>query len=109
MAKRKDLKENYTPNYFLAALGTGGLSVSFFMYLNFLIPHPNSEMIIADILFPMVTKADFISGLILIAFIGIIFFSYKYVDLLIWNIKECQKFKKLKLLKNLKTQMLKFL
>ena len=27
------LKEKYSPLYFLAALGAGGLSVSFFMYL----------------------------------------------------------------------------
>jgi len=102
MAKVKDLKENYTPIYFLAALGAGGLSVAFFMYLNFLIPHPDTAMITADILFPMVAKADFISGLVLIAFIGIIFFAYKHIDLLIWNIKEYQKFKKTQAFETLK-------
>lgn len=34
----------YHPSYWLAALGAGGLSVSFFMYLMWLLPHPDSPM-----------------------------------------------------------------
>lgn len=34
----------YRPLYFLSALGMGGLAVSVFMYLMFLIPHPNSPI-----------------------------------------------------------------
>ena len=30
----------YSPLYFLAALGAGGLMVTFFMYLMFWVPHP---------------------------------------------------------------------
>ncbi len=30
---------NYHPQYFLASLGSGGIAVTFFMYLNFLTKH----------------------------------------------------------------------
>ena len=30
----------YSPLYFLASLGAGGLAVTFFMYLMFWVPHP---------------------------------------------------------------------
>ena len=32
--------QNYSPLYFLASLGAGGLTVTFFMYLMFWVPHP---------------------------------------------------------------------
>ncbi len=32
--------DSYSPLYFLASLGAGGLSVTFFMYLMFWVPHP---------------------------------------------------------------------
>lgn len=34
----------YQPSYWLAALGAGGLSISFFMYLMWLVPHAGSPM-----------------------------------------------------------------
>ena len=93
MAKVTGLKEKYNPMYYLAALGAGGLTVSFFMYLNFLIPHPNTAMITADHLFALVAKANMISFLIILAFVGIVFFAYKHIELLIWNIKEYTLYK----------------
>jgi len=41
--KRIDTSE-YHPLYFLAALGAGGLTVSFFLYFLFLVPHPATPM-----------------------------------------------------------------
>ncbi len=35
---RKNLGEKYVPMYHLGALGSGGLAISFFLYLNFLLP-----------------------------------------------------------------------
>ena len=32
--------QSYSPLYFLASLGAGGLAVTFFMYLMFWVPHP---------------------------------------------------------------------
>jgi len=36
--------DSYNPLYFLASLGAGGLSVTFFMYLMFWIPHPGQPV-----------------------------------------------------------------
>ncbi|XPV54022.1 MAG: hypothetical protein ACNI3H_03075 [Halarcobacter ebronensis] len=38
------LREKFNPMCFLASLGSGGLSVSFFMYLMFLVPHKDTPM-----------------------------------------------------------------
>ena len=43
--------DHYVPTYFLASLGTGGLSVTFFMYLMFWVPHPGRPVpVFEDIL-----------------------------------------------------------
>jgi len=34
------MRDRYSPLYFLASLGAGGLSVTFFMFLMFWVPHP---------------------------------------------------------------------
>jgi len=51
---RKNLGEKYVPMYHLGALGSGGLAISFFLYLNFLLPH-ESGIISFDQLWPIVT------------------------------------------------------
>ena len=38
------MKPSYSPLYFLAALGNGGLAVSFFIYLMFMLPHPHTPI-----------------------------------------------------------------
>lgn len=86
--------ENYSPLYFLASLGSGGLSVSFFMYIMFLIPHPETPLITADKLFPMITAGTYRSVLILAVFAGILYFAYLHFRLLAWNIGEYNRFKK---------------
>jgi hypothetical protein len=35
---------NYSPLYFLASLGAGGLAVTFFMWLMFWVPHPEQPV-----------------------------------------------------------------
>lgn len=43
--------DHYVPTYFLASLGAGGLSVTFFMYLMFWVPHPGRPVpVFEDIL-----------------------------------------------------------
>lgn len=41
---RHHLGDKYSPTYFLAALGAGGAAVSFFMYLMFMTPHPDTPI-----------------------------------------------------------------
>ncbi|MGY6645736.1 MAG: TsoY family (seleno)protein [Salinarimonas sp.] len=77
----------YTPQYFLAALGAGGLAVSFFMYLLWMTPHtgapiPHFASLSAD--FAQAGLA--LQALMIVAIAGIAFFAVWHVRLLIWNL-----------------------
>jgi len=94
MPIRKNLGETYTPLYFLAALGNGGLAVTFFMFIMFMLPHkgtpiPVFENIVAGLQGPLWRQA-----LIIFSLTGIIWFALQHIRLLIWNIGEYLKFKK---------------
>lgn len=88
-----NLKSHYSPLYYLAALGAGGLAVSFFMYLNFLIPHPGLPMVTADVLIAHSSANPWHIPFILLAIMGIVYFAYQHIMLLIWNIREFNAFK----------------
>ncbi|MGD9499149.1 MAG: hypothetical protein AB7V33_01495, partial [Halothiobacillus sp.] len=51
----RDIGSKFTPLYFLASLGAGGLAVSFFIYLMFLLPHPNTAMVTFGDVWPILT------------------------------------------------------
>jgi hypothetical protein len=89
-----DTRPAYTPLYFLAALGSGGLSVSFFMFLMFLVPHKGFPIPTFDLILPQLIEWDFLSAIILFAIAGIVVFSFFFIKLLLWNIKEYLQFKK---------------
>lgn len=92
---RKNLGESYTPLYFLAALGNGGLVVTFFMYLQFMVPHEDYPIATFDAIYPYLTgSTPVISGLIIAAMIGILVFAVRHIWTLVWNIQEYRKFKK---------------
>ena len=92
---RHHLGKEYSPVYFLASLGNGGLAVSFFIYLMFTIPHPGTPMVTFDHIYPVLTAGNgFISALIVIALAGILYFAFRHYQMLFWNIKEYQLFKK---------------
>jgi hypothetical protein len=97
------LKENYSPMYFLAALGAGGLSLSFFMYLMFLVPHQGSPLATFEFVFPAILKGDWLSVVSVIAVLFIIIFAFLHFKLLIWNIKEYKAFKDSEAFQTLKT------
>jgi len=90
------LKEKYTPVYFLASLGAGGLSVSFFMYLMFLVPHKGTPMATFDFVYPVLLEGTWLSFVSAFAIVFIIGFSFLHFKLLIWNIKQYSAFKKTK-------------
>jgi hypothetical protein len=81
----------YHPSYWLAALGAGGLSVSFFMYLMWLLPHPDSPMptwehlqsaLAGEVAIPVVVRV--------IAFIAtgaVVLLALLHFALLWWNIR----------------------
>lgn len=98
-------KENYNPLMFLAALWAGGMSVTFFMYLMFMTKHTN-PIPTFDSLYAIFISTDssiFIKGLIIFAIVWIIFFAFKHIQLVIWNLTRYFGFTKTKAYKKLKT------
>lgn len=90
-----NLHSKYNPLYFLAALGAGGLSVSFFMYPNFMIPHQGYPMITFDHLFPLLMGDDKLTAILVsAALIVVAGLALLHFRLLFWNISEYRKFKK---------------
>lgn len=79
---------NYSPLYFLSALGAGGLSVSFYMYLMFLVPHKGSPMATFDFIYIAILQANYISVIAIISLFFILVFSTIHFKLLIWNVKQ---------------------
>ncbi len=91
---RTNLHEKYVPMYHLGALGSGGLAISFFLYLNFLLPH-ESGIISFDQLWPVLTgepsmKAFWIGLCLFVVFA----LSLLHIALMIWNTREFSLFKK---------------
>lgn len=85
----------YRPLYFLAALGAGGLSVSFFMYLMFLIPHPNSPIPTFDDLVAVYQVEGIgLQVMTTIALIGIAVFAVRHILVLIANLRAFSALRK---------------
>lgn len=84
----------WSPLHFLAALGAGGIVVSFFMYLLFWIPHPEQPIpVFNDWLSYMQTASLGGQGMIIIALGGIVLFSLLHFHLLFLNFKQYHHFK----------------
>jgi hypothetical protein len=90
----QNLGEKYTPLYFLAALGNGGMAVTFFIYLMFSVPHKGTPVVIFENWTALLGNAPiYQQALIIFAIAGIIYFGYNHIKLLLWNIKEYKLFK----------------
>lgn len=97
------LRENFSPMYFLSALGAGGLSISFFIYLMFLVPHPDTPMATYNHIMPVLSEGTFISFISAFSLVFIIAFAYLHFKLLIWNTKQYNLFKKTEAFRKLKS------
>lgn len=87
--------DTYSPLYFLASLGAGGLAVTFFMYLMFWVPHPGRPVpIFEDILAAFQTGPVALKTAIIIAVLGIAVFAFLNIKALIWNFSALSGFKK---------------
>ncbi len=87
--------QTYSPLYFLAALGAGGLSVTFFMYLMFWVPHIGRPVPV----FEDITAAFATGGLALqigitVAILGIATMAFMNVKMLLWNVSALSRFRK---------------
>ena len=88
------LREKYNPMCFLSALGAGGLSVSFFMYLMFLVPHKGTPMATFDFIMPKLMEGTWLSFVIAFSLIFILAFAFFHFKLLIFSTKQFNMYKK---------------
>ncbi len=93
MKLKSELKEDYSPAFFLAALGNGGLAITFFMYLQFLTPHKGSMMAHWGSLYPLINQANLMSVMIVTAMAGMLYFTFRHLRVTLWNIKEYTLFR----------------
>lgn len=91
----RDLGEKYSPLYFLAALGFGGMSVFFFMAFMHITPHPDTPMptfeSIAD---AWATGGAFMKSAIAVGYVGMIAMFATHLTLLAWNFREFSRFRR---------------
>jgi hypothetical protein len=86
--------KNYNPLYFLAALGPGGLAVSFFMYLMFLVPHKGTPMAAMEHWLPIVANGGIQSVLIVAVLAMVLGLAALHFTMLVWNFKQMRAFKR---------------
>jgi len=79
--------DTYSPLYFLASVGAGGVAVSFFMWLMFWVPHPGQPVpVFEDIAAAFATGGPAMQGMIALALAGIAVFAFLAYRSLIWNL-----------------------
>lgn len=87
--------DTWSPLYFLASLGAGGLAVTFFMFLMFWVPHPGQPVpVFEDILAAFLGGGAPLRGAIIVAVTGIAGFAFLNVKLLIWNLQRLYEFRR---------------
>lgn len=86
-------REKFNPMCFLASLGAGGLSVSFYMYIFFLVPHKGVPLATFDFIYPELMKGSWLSFVIAFSLVFIIAFAFLHFKLLIWNTKQFKIYK----------------
>jgi hypothetical protein len=88
-------ENKYSPLYFLASLGAGGLAVTFFMWLMFWVPHPDQPVPIFENNWAVLTGGSLNEqAMVLAAMAGIAVFSFLNVKLLAFNLKRFAAFRR---------------
>jgi hypothetical protein len=94
MRYRHHLGETYNPSFFLAALGNGGLAISFFVYLTFMVPHKGAPIVTFEHIYAQLQISTLaIQALIVLALMAVVFFAVQHFRTLIWNIVEYREFR----------------
>jgi hypothetical protein len=87
--------DSYNPLYLLASLGAGGLSVTFFMYLMFWIPHPGQPVPVFEDIARALTSGNVAMQVsVIIALAGIAVFAVMNLTSLVWNLRALSAFKR---------------
>jgi hypothetical protein len=85
--------DSWSPLYFLASVGAGGISVTFFMYLMHWVPHPGRTVPIFEDITAALARGDAaLTAAITVALLGIAIFGALNLSLLIWNLRKMRGF-----------------
>jgi len=85
--------DTWSPLYFLASVGAGGLAVTFFMYLMFWVPHPDQSVpVFGDVFAALTTGGALLGATVLLAMAGIALFGGMNLYLLVWNLRRVGAF-----------------
>lgn len=102
---RRNLGPAYSPLYFLSALGAGGMAVTFFLYLMFMVDHPDTPLVTFNHLWPLLCEGPPLTrGLIVLGMGAMLLFSLLHFRLLAWNIREYRLYRKTSSYQRLRTQ-----
>ncbi|MET0091466.1 MAG: hypothetical protein ABW068_15860 [Candidatus Thiodiazotropha sp.] len=86
---------SFNPQVFLSALGAGGLAISFFLYPQFMIPHPTSPMVTFEVLQSvMLGENSWVSVLLAVDLILILGFAFIHFHLLAKSLRAYRRFRK---------------
>lgn len=92
--KASPAEQAYSPLYFLAALGAGGLAVTFFMYLMFWVPHEGRPVPVFEDIMTYFSGATILGqAMVVVAMAGIAAMAVLHFSLLIWNLRHLAHFK----------------
>jgi len=83
-----DKKLKYSPLRFLSSPGNGGMVVTFFLYLNFLVPLKNNVPIVDfySYLYYLQNGSWYIKAFIIFAITGVLYFSFRHLYSLFENL-----------------------
>ncbi len=85
--------DTWSPLYFLASVGAGGLAVTFFMYLMFWVPHPGQVVpVFEDVARALAGAGPLKAAMIATALAGIALFGGMNLYLLGWNLRRVRGF-----------------
>lgn len=91
---KKNLGASYSPLYFLASLGNGGLAVAFYMYLMFMLPHKGVPMATFDHIYAGLTAGNLLQSVAIgVLLLLIVWLAFNHLKLLVWNVREYKLFK----------------
>ncbi|MBR2655889.1 MAG: hypothetical protein IKD58_05280 [Loktanella sp.] len=84
----------YSPLYFLASLGAGGLSVTFFMYLMFWVPYTGRPVpVFEDLMAVFAAGPLALQMAVAVAMAGIAVMAFFNIKLLVWNLGALARFR----------------
>ncbi len=87
--------DKFSPLYFLASVGAGGLTVTFFMYFMFWVPHPGRPVpIFEDITAALNGAGPLLQLAIAAAWAGIAVFTFLNLKYLVWSLNRFAAFRK---------------